>query len=105
MSVAARPDVAPPELPAGWARLERASAEAAEALAHWHQRAVQAEQEVVQLREALESVGGPAEQATDLSEQVRRLRAENAALRSRAAQAHRRVTLLLRWLGSLERAP
>jgi uncharacterized membrane protein len=104
VSTAGRPGIAAPELPAEWERLERAAARAAESLSHWRARALQAENEVVQLRDALEAVAMPVDPEIGASEQLRHLRAENAALRSRAAQAHRRVLLLLRWLGSVERA-
>lgn len=94
----------PVELPAGWARLERAAADAIAALEAWRARALQAEAEIEQLRRALEEAAAAIEPAADARGELRRLRAENAALRSRISQAHRRVSTLLAWTDALEDA-
>jgi hypothetical protein len=101
--VSAAADPAPPPPDAGWERLERAAARAAAALAAWRSRALEAEAEVARLRAALQSVTG--ETALDESggeDELRRLRAENALLRSRTAEARRRVGALLARLAVLE---
>lgn len=98
MSAAADPA---PE--SGWERLERAAARAAAALGAWRSRALEAEAEVARLRAALQSVTG--ETALDHAggeDELRRLRAENALLTSRAAEARRRVAALLARLAVLE---
>jgi uncharacterized protein involved in exopolysaccharide biosynthesis len=99
------PRLPAPELGAGWTRLERTAEHAAGALVEWRRRALAAEAEVVRLRQALEGLSaepsserGPA--ASD--DAVRQLRAENAALRSRLAQARQRVHALLARLSALE---
>jgi hypothetical protein len=102
VSAGARPSVPPPELPAVWDRLEQAVADAAAALPYWRNRALQAEAEVVRLREALAEYGGSPDAALDLAEIVKDLRTENDALRKRTAQAHRRVNALLSWLSAVE---
>ena len=101
MSAAADPAPVPPDT--GWERLERAAARAAAALAAWRSRALLAEAEVDRLRDALEGMTG--ETALDSSggeDELRRLRAENALLRSRTAEARRRVAALLARLAVLE---
>lgn len=98
-------DVSPrAELPPAWERLERAVREATLALGYWRRRAEEAEEEVAHLRAALETlVNDPAAGADDGgSDEATRLRAENAALRSRMAQAQKRVQTILVWLGALE---
>lgn len=98
MSTAAKTPAPSPS----WERLERAADEAAEALAFWHRRATEAEEEVVRLRRALEDLASGEEGPEDSGKEVRRLRAENTALRSRMLQAKKRVSALLLRLGSLE---
>lgn len=96
------------EPPAGWDRLERAAEEAALAVGFWKRRALEAEDELQRLRRTLEAIGREREQAEpkeDLREEIRRLRAENAALGSRMKQARARVGALLRRLGALEVEP
>ena len=86
-----------PDLPAPWERLERVAAEVALSVAYWKRRSQEAEEEVARLRHSLEGLAAP-----DSSEdEIRRLRAENAALRSRMQQARNRVKVLLRRLGAL----
>lgn len=91
-----------PVLPDVWMQLEREVEEAATALRGWRRRALEAEEEVSKLRHALEELASGREQGAGASEEVRRLRAENAALRSRMAQARKRVTSLLGRLAALE---
>ena len=104
MSDAAEVGGVPPA--AGWARLERAATAAAASLGEWRRRAVEAEREVERLRGELEAVsaggGGPAA-AGESGPELRRLRAENALLTSRAAEARQRVVALLARLAVLER--
>lgn len=92
------------ELPASWTRLEHAAAEAVLALEAWRSRALEAEEEILRLRAALEEAvaqhGSFA--PDDARAQIRRLRAENTALRSRMTQARRRVSALLAWAGTVE---
>jgi hypothetical protein len=87
---------------AGWERLERATGSAAAALAEWRRRALQAEAEVVALRGVLEQVIAAAERQPGDDDELRRLRAENAVLKSRAAEARMRVESLLSKLAVLE---
>lgn len=91
---------------AGWERLERASRAAADALAEWRKRATEAEQEVQRLRTELEELTSlgplPSDEAGD---ELRRLRAENAVLTSRAAEARQRILGLLARLTVLENRP
>jgi len=104
VSAGAKPDGGP-GLPPGWERLERVSDEAIDALVAWRARAEQAEAEVAGLRGALEDVirniTSDAPEPRDARDQLRRLRAENAALRSRIAQANRRLRVLLDWTDAL----
>jgi hypothetical protein len=100
VSTAADPAPSPPGT--GWERLERAAARAASALAAWRSRALLAEAEVDRLRAALEQVSSaPADAAAGAGE-LGRLRAENALLKSRTAEARRRVAALLARLAVLE---
>jgi uncharacterized membrane protein len=96
----------PPGEHAGWERLERAARGAADALAEWRRRAVEAEQEVQRLRSELEQLTSlgpmPSDEAGD---ELRRLRAENAVLTSRAAEARQRISGLLARLTVLENRP
>ncbi len=113
MSPADRP-VSEPELPPAWGRLEDAAREAAASLVAWRRRALEAEDEATRLHRALEDLararepsgdGASAEHAEGigaLQEEIRRLRAENVALRSRMAQARRRVATLLKRLTMLQ---
>ncbi|HEX2190820.1 MAG TPA: hypothetical protein VHG51_18075, partial [Longimicrobiaceae bacterium] len=70
----------------------------------WRSRAREAEAEVARLREALEAVSRDAAEAPLGGEgaELRMLRAENALLRSRTAEARRRVAGLLSRLAVLE---
>lgn len=90
------------ELPRQWERLERVVEDGAVTVGFWRRRALEAEGEVVRLRRALEDF---AETGTavpgDLREEVRRLRAENAALQSRIAEARGRVQSVLKRLVAL----
>ena len=92
------PDPAP-----GWDRLERAARAAAAALEGWRRRAREAEDEVVRLRRELEELTtlGPLPSA-EAGDELRRLRAENAVLVSRTAEARKRITSLLARLAVLE---
>lgn len=92
----------PPALPPSWNRLEQAAEEAAVALSLWRHRALEAEEEVARLRHALEAVATQQDRPLDVEEEVRRLRAENTALRSRMAQARKRIGALLSRMGTLE---
>jgi hypothetical protein len=92
----------PLELPDGWEELERAAEDAAVAVAFWRRRALEAEEEVVRLRRALEDVAAEREHPRGVAEETLRLRADNAALRSRMQQARKRVGALLTRLETLE---
>jgi hypothetical protein len=101
VSAAADPaEAASPD--AGWERLERAAGSVAGALAEWRRRALQAEAEVVALRGVLEQVIAASERQPGDDEELRRLRAENAVLKSRAAEARMRVESLLSKLAVVE---
>lgn len=100
MSVADRGAVGP-RLPAPWERLERAAQDAAVVVATWKRRAAEAEEEVTRLRENLEELADSGEAADDVREELRRLRAENAALHSRLAQARKRIGALLKRMDTL----
>lgn len=91
------------ELPPQWGRLERVAQEAAAALSAWRRRALEAEEEVVRLRRSLEELATArsAQPIPDLRDEVRRLRAENAALHSRMIQARKRVAALMKRLVTL----
>lgn len=94
-------DSSPEEVP--WERLERAARGAVAALDEWRRRALEGEAEVQRLRSELSeltSLGSlPSLEAGD---ELRRLRAENAVLTSRAAEARQRVSGLLARLSVLE---
>jgi hypothetical protein len=92
------PDPAP-----GWERLERAARVASSALEGWRRRAREAEAEVARLRQELEALTtlGPLPSA-EAGDELRRLRAENAVLVSRTAEARKRITGLLAKLAVLE---
>jgi predicted RNase H-like nuclease (RuvC/YqgF family) len=88
----------PPE----WARLERATEEASSLLGRWVQRARAAEEEVERLRRALDELGqGHVAPSEGVTQEIRRLKAENAALRSRMQQARKRMQGLMQRLSSL----
>jgi hypothetical protein len=98
---------APAEAPSpSWERLEHAARGAATALGEWRLRALEAEHEVQRLRTELEQLTSlgplPSGEAAD---ELRRLRAENAVLTSRAAEARQRVSGLLARLSVLENRP
>ncbi|HEU4455383.1 MAG TPA: hypothetical protein VFR81_20140 [Longimicrobium sp.] len=95
-------DLGPDPAPA-WERLERASRSAAAALDAWRRRAREAEAEVERLRKELEDLTtlGPLPSA-EAGDELRRLRAENAVLVSRTAEARKRITGLLAKLAVLE---
>lgn len=86
---------APQEPPLEWARLARASEAVTGSLRSWRHRAQTAEAEVERLLGALEAVAAGPPAAEDAAGEVVRLSAENAALRSRMAQAAERVGVLL----------
>lgn len=100
---AAAAAAAAPDTDAGWARLERAARAAADGLAEWRRRALEAEDEMHRLRSELEQLTAmgplPSDEAGD---ELRRLRAENAVLTSRAAEARQRISGLLARLSVLE---
>lgn len=88
---------------AAWERLERASRSAAAALDEWRRRAREAEVEVLRLRRELEAVSSLGElPSLESGDELRRLRAENAVLVSRTAEARKRITALLARLSVLE---
>ena len=60
-----------------------------------------AEEEVVRLRGTLERLASDRSRPQDLDEELRRLRAENAALQSRMAEARKRVGGLMKRLLAL----
>lgn len=99
----------PGSAPAGWERADAAARAAVAALARWRRRAREAEAEVARLRRALHEVSaaadasdGAARSGTGAGEELKRLRAENALLRSRGEEARRRVSGLLARLSLLE---
>lgn len=101
MSASAEPTRLP-DLPPAWERLEHAADEAAAAVRFWRRRALDAEQEVARLQRALEELASTIrERPEDLADELRRLRAENAALQSRMLQARKRVQGLLKRLVTL----
>jgi predicted nuclease with TOPRIM domain len=111
VSAAADPAVVQADAPApaetpSWERLEHAARGAAAALGEWRRRALEAEHEVQRLRNELEQLTSlgplPSDEAGD---ELRRLRAENAVLTSRAAEARQRVSGLLARLSVLENRP
>ena len=95
-------ETSPPDF-TGWDRLERAARAAAIALDEWRRRALEAEQEVQRLRGELQDLGSLGSlPSIESGDELRRLRAENAVLTSRAAEARQRVTGLLARLAVLE---
>jgi uncharacterized membrane protein len=99
-------DAPAPAATPSWERLEHAARGAASALGEWRRRALEAEHEVQRLRTELEQLTSlgplPSDEAGD---ELRRLRAENAVLTSRAAEARQRVSGLLARLSVLENRP
>jgi hypothetical protein len=92
-----------PQPGAGWERLDRASAGILASLAEWRRRALKAEAEAVALRSVLEQVVNGIDPALPADE-LRRLRGENAVLRSKADEARRRVEGVLARLAVVEEA-
>lgn len=88
-------------LPEEWERLERAVEEAAVSLGRWTRRAHETEEEVERLRRSLEELSSRGGEK-NLLDEVTRLRAENAALRSRMLQARKRINGLMQRLSALE---
>lgn len=90
-------------LAAEWARLERSAEDVSRALTRWSGRAREAEEEVDRLRRELEEL---AQERTggggDLAQEMKRLKAENAALRSRMQQTRKRIAALMQRLAALE---
>lgn len=99
MSAAGR-GTADPGLPAGWERLERAAQDASVAVVAWKRRAAEAEDEVARLQRSLEALAA-GEAGDDVRDELRRLRAENAVLHSRVAQARKRIGALLKRMDTL----
>jgi acyl carrier protein phosphodiesterase len=89
-------------LPPEWKRLERTAEEAGILLGRWIARATEAEEEVQRLRTALEGLAARRPGADDLDDELKRLKAENAALHSRMIQARKRVATLMQRLAALE---
>ena len=88
-------------LPEEWERLERAVEKTAVSLGRWSRRALENEEEVGRLRQSLEELAAR-NSSSDAAEEVRRLRAENAALKSRMLQARKRIAGLMQRLAALE---
>jgi hypothetical protein len=102
-SPAAPAEAIPSGAEAGWERLERAARAAADQLGEWRRRAHEAEHEVQRLRTELEQLTAMGPLPSDeTGDELRRLRAENAVLTSRAAEARQRITGLLARLSVLE---
>jgi predicted RNase H-like nuclease (RuvC/YqgF family) len=91
--------------PAEWSRLERAAEESGMLLARWVRRAQEAEEEVERLRLALEELARERSGSEDTSQEVRRLKAENAALQSRMLNARKRISGLMQRLAALDIEP
>jgi predicted RNase H-like nuclease (RuvC/YqgF family) len=89
-------------LPQEWDRLTRAAEELTVSAAQWARRARDAEEEVERLRRSLEDVAGDRDGENDVRQDLRRLKAENAALHSRMLQARKRVAGLMQRLAALE---
>jgi predicted RNase H-like nuclease (RuvC/YqgF family) len=88
--------------PSEWGRLERAAEDASALLVRWIERARQAEEEVERLRQSLEELATGRSVTDDAAQQLRRLKAENAALQSRMVQARKRVSALMQRLSALD---
>lgn len=89
-------------LPPEWKQLERSAEEAGILLGRWVARAREAEEEAQRLRSALEELADAGPVFEDGAGEVKRLKAENAALRSRMIQARKKVTALMQKLAALE---
>lgn len=87
--------------PSEWGRLERAAEDASGLLGRLIDRAQQAEEEVERLRQSLEELAAGRSVTDDAAQQLRRLKAENAALQSRMLQARKRVAALMQRLSAL----
>lgn len=88
-------------IPGPWARLERAAQDASVVVASWKRRALEAEEEVARLRRSLEELAEADTSSEDEREEIRRLKAENAALHSRLLQARKRVVAVLKRMDTL----
>jgi predicted RNase H-like nuclease (RuvC/YqgF family) len=91
--------------PQEWGRLEKATEETTALLARWARRAREAEEEVERLRRSLEELASGRESTGDDSQEIRRLRAENAALHSRMLQARKRIAGLMQRMAALDIEP
>ncbi|MEX2569940.1 MAG: hypothetical protein WD737_01445 [Gemmatimonadota bacterium] len=91
-------------LPPEWTRLERSAEGLSQVVDRWTRRVQEAEDEVVRLRRSLEDVANEnaGAESDDLAEELRRLKAENAALQSRMLQARKKVAGLMQRLSALE---
>lgn len=87
----------PPE----WNRLEEAAESLARTSKRWAERARHAEEELERLRRSLEEFASGESAVGNLAEETRRLKAENAALRSRMLQARKRISSLMQRLAVL----
>jgi uncharacterized membrane protein len=101
--VSAAADGSPPPV-TGWERLDRAGSGILASLGEWRRRALKAEAEIVALRSVLEQVVSGIDAAPGSPEELRRLRGENAVLKSRADEARRRVEGVLARLAVVEEA-
>ena len=91
------------DLPRGWERLGSATDEIVAALARWRRRALDAEAEVVRLRQAMsDMLAGTPESDEAPVDELQRLRAENALYLSRIVEARKRVSTLLERVAALE---
>ena len=84
-----------------WARLERAVENATLSLGRWSRLARESEEEVVRLRRSLEELAAQRSDAPDVAAELKRLKAENALLRSRMLQAQKRISGLMQRLAAL----
>ena len=92
-----------PDLSPSWDRLGDAAARAVDTLHGWRCRALEAEMEAARLRGELEALATL--EVQNPQQEVRRLRAELAVLRSRMVQARIRVRALLMRLPIRETGP
>lgn len=91
------------DLPPGWERLGGAVENTLGALSRWRRRALDAEDEVARLRQAMNDLlkGSPEGDGAPVDE-LQRLRAENALYLSRIMEARKRVGALLARVSALE---